>query len=443
MRLKFYLLPAAIIVLGIALRVYQLEQLAGFNYDQEVAAFWIKELVVNHKFSLIGQEISVGGVYIAPFFYYLLTPFYLLTKLYPLGGNIFVALVAGLAMIMIYRLANQVFGKPTALIATFLYAIHPGIINVDRTVAPSNLIILLSVTTAYLLTKPHRSSLDMFILGIILGLTFSVHPTAVLLIPIVGIFFLVKKEKVSFKNLALIILPAILLISPLVLFDLRHNGLIVHNALTAIFSSSGGKTPVNLISHFFSMAELVLVYWAGTLISNDNLLVKLPLFILAIWTLIRGSSVLRLWVAIPLAALVFYPKHIPEYYFLLLTPVVLVYTVGFLQKGRIGSVLLAIIVLVSILVSLSQHASSDNELGLYYKNEAVKYIIRQADGQPFTVYYSNEPGEAFGFDYLFWWHKAKLADKMPTKFLVVVPISSRVYHPSADFGRIKVVTLQE
>ena len=72
---------AIIIILGTILRAANLEKAAAFNYDQEVAAFWLKNLLVDHKFSLIGQEISVGGVYIAPFFYYLMAPFYALFNL--------------------------------------------------------------------------------------------------------------------------------------------------------------------------------------------------------------------------------------------------------------------------------------------------------------------------------------------------------------------------
>lgn len=442
MRFRNYFLPVAIILVGLALRLYQLEQRSGFDFDQETAAWWIKNLVVDHKISLIGQEISTGGVFIGPFFYYLLTPFYLLTKLYPLGGNIFVTFIALLTMIMIYHFTKLVFNKSCAAITTFLYAINPGIINFDRTVAPSNMIVLLSISTAYLLIKFPKSWLDRFLLGIILGLTFSVHPTAVLLIPIAVIYFFFSKERLNLKQFLLIILPIVLLILPLVFFNFRHGGLIVNNIVSTIFSGEG--SPFNLINRFFSMSQLLLVYWAGTLISNDSFLVKLPLFVLAIWVFLKNSGLLlKIWVLVSLTALIFYPRHVPEYYFLLLTPVVLIYTVGFLQKSRIKKIILLIIILASVFLSIFRLKYYDNKLGLYYKNAAVEYIVDQANDQPFTVYYSNEPGLGFGFNYLFWWQKAKIADKMPKKFLIVVPISDRIYRPSQDFGNIKVVILPE
>jgi 4-amino-4-deoxy-L-arabinose transferase-like glycosyltransferase len=186
-----------IILLGLFFRIWNLEYFAGFSYDQEVAAFWIRDFIINHKLSLIGQEISVGGVFIGPFFYYLMAPFYWLSNLYPLGGNIFMVAVSLLNMVMIYLFAKQIFSRSCALIALFLYSVHPGIITFDRTVAPSGMIILLSTTTAFILNKTRRASRDYLILGIILGLTFSVHPTVVLLIPITALYFLVKKRKIK------------------------------------------------------------------------------------------------------------------------------------------------------------------------------------------------------------------------------------------------------
>ncbi|MBI4099614.1 glycosyltransferase family 39 protein [Candidatus Microgenomates bacterium] len=435
MRLRSYLLPAAIIILSLILRLYALEKRASFDFDQETAAWWVKNLIVDHKFSLIGQEISTGGVFVGPFYFYLLAPFYLLTNLYPLGGNLFVALIALATMIAIYRLAKQVFGANSAIIAVFLYAVHPGIIRSDLAVAPSNLVAFLSATTAYLLTKPKRSFIDFALLGTILGLTFSVHPTATLLLPICLAYYLFTKQKFDLKKALLVILPVFLLVSPLVLFELRHNFLMVHNALTTL--ASGRNDPL-------SMINLLLVYWAGTLVSNDNVLVKIPLFLLAIWVFFKARGpILKLWILTPLLAAVLYSRHVPEYYFLLTLPVTLVYTIGFLLKGRTKRVLLVTIILASVFLGVVAGLSPGNQLGLYYKNEAVKYIVKEAAGRPFTVYYSNEPGEAFGFDYLFWWHKAVPVDKMPKKFLIVVPISSRIYNPSVDFGRIKVVILPE
>ena len=190
------------------------------------------------------------------------------------------------------------------------------------------------------------------------------------------------------------------------------------------------------------MAHLLLVYWAGTLVSNDAVFIKIPLFALAIWVFLKSSGIiLKLWVLTSSLALAIYPRHVPEYYFMLITPIVLIYTVGYLQKNGLGKLALITILIASVGFGIFRLKNKDNKLGLYYKNEAVKFIANQANSQPVTIYYSNEPGEKFGFDYLFWWHKVKIIDNADQKFLIIVPVSSRIYRPSWDFGRIKVYPL--
>ena len=66
---------------GLFLRIYRLEELAGFDFDQEKAAFWIRDFLIHGKISLIGQEISTGGIFIGPLYFYLLSPFYFLLNM--------------------------------------------------------------------------------------------------------------------------------------------------------------------------------------------------------------------------------------------------------------------------------------------------------------------------------------------------------------------------
>lgn len=433
MRFRPYLAPLAIITFGLFLRVYNLEKRVDFGFDQEVAAWWIKSFLVDHKISLIGQEISLGGIYIAPFFYYLLAPFYFLTQLYPLGGNIFITIVSFLTMAMIFAFAKQIFNKSCAMIAVFLYAIHPGIISYDITAAPSNMVMFLSVSTAFILTKQKRTIRDVVLLGIIFGATFSVHPTAILLIAISFFVFILEKQKPDFKKFLALVIPVIIFISPLIFFELRHHGLILHNI---IFSQSLNSNDL------FSMVNLMLVYWAGILVSSDQFFVKMPLFLLVTWIFFRTPGpILKSWLIIPLVFAVIYPHHIPEYYFLLTIPVMLIFTVGFLNREGFKRVVLFIIVVASVFMSLTQFKSIENKLSLFYKNQAVDYVVKQANNEPFMIYYDNDPGLNAGFRYLFWWHKAILAENSPRKFLIVVPASRQKDIPGATFGQVKIVTL--
>ncbi|MBI3559260.1 glycosyltransferase family 39 protein [Candidatus Gottesmanbacteria bacterium] len=218
MKMKF--LAILLVLFGFLLRVWRSEELAGFDFDGERAAFWIRDLILFHKISLIGQEISLGGIFIGPFFYFFLTPFYYFWKMDPVAASIGVSLVSIFTMILIYKVGTRLFGQKTGLLALFLYAVSFRLNYYDRTTAPSNLIMICSLTVLYILTG-EITRFRGLLLGAVLGLTFSVHPTAVLLLPIVLTFFLWNKKKFSGKIL-ITVLGLMLFIWPLIIFDLRH-----------------------------------------------------------------------------------------------------------------------------------------------------------------------------------------------------------------------------
>src|SRR3989344_882557 len=413
---------AIIIILGTILRGANLEKAAAFNYDQEVAAFWLKNLLVDHKFSLIGQEISVGGVYIAPFFYYLMAPFYALFNLNPLAGNVFVTLVSIFTLIAIYKLGKQVFSTSVGLFISFLYAIHPGIIAYDKTVAPSNLIVLLSTALVLVLTKKAKGVKEYVFIGMLLGLSFSVHPTAVLLVAISVIF-------VEKKFLPLIFLIIFIFVSPLLLFDLRHDWLNIANTLKLFSFSQTG----DFVWRFTESIELWLVYWAGIIVSSDMVFIKYPLMGLAIVIWFKAKSFFKIWTIIPLIFVLFYPRHVPEYYLLILTPIVLVYTLGILNKK-----VRVLILILGIYFAVKNIDFSDNPTGLYYKIQAVNSIPKN---RPVTVYFSNDLGQNWGFSYLFWRQNVDITADSTLKYLIIIPASREPQTRGDLFGAIKVAKI--
>ncbi|MEK7565513.1 MAG: glycosyltransferase family 39 protein [Patescibacteria group bacterium] len=419
MFLKNSWLLILIILLGLFLRAYNLERLAVFDYDQETAAVWIKNLIIDHKFSLVGQETSVGGVYIAPFFYFLLAPFYFLSGLNPLAGNIFVILVSLLTMVFLYKWSRS-------HIALFLYAIHPGIINFDRIVAPSNMAILLSTATAYFLTKIRKTKLDYLFLGTILGLTFSIHPPTILLIPICLLWFALKKEKVNL----LFFLPIIILVSPLIIFETRHGFVMAQN----IFKFSQTDLYYPLLFRVILNLKLFLIYWSGILISSDLFFIKYPLMGLAVWLWIKNKDlVFRLWTLLPFLFLVFYPRPAPEYYLQMITPIVLVYSIKYLPK-----IFVLLIIVAGVIFSLLSLPKNDNLLSFYYKNQAVASLPKNT---PVTIYYSADLGQNWGFNYLLWWQKVDVQNNSPKKYLFVIPASREPQTSGIIFGAVKVANI--
>jgi len=95
---------AVFLILSLAffLRVYRIDQLLGFYYDQGRDALVIWDLIHNGKFFLIGPTTGIEGVFRGPFYYYLITPFYWLGNGNPVWPSVFLSLTTVFASFLLY-----------------------------------------------------------------------------------------------------------------------------------------------------------------------------------------------------------------------------------------------------------------------------------------------------------------------------------------------------
>ena len=77
-----YILLATILALAFFIRVYRVEDLLRFYYDQGRDALVIWKLWHEGRPFLIGPVTGLQGIFLGPFYYYLIAPFYLIG-----GGN--------------------------------------------------------------------------------------------------------------------------------------------------------------------------------------------------------------------------------------------------------------------------------------------------------------------------------------------------------------------
>ncbi|MEK7127309.1 MAG: hypothetical protein AAB838_01120 [Patescibacteria group bacterium] len=418
MRTKVFVI--LIILLGLGLRFYHLDKIAAFDYDQEVAANWVKNLVVDHKFSLIGQETSVSGVYIAPFFYYLLAPVYFFSGMNPFAANIFVVCLSVLTLIYLYKWSKS-------LIVIFLYAIHPGLIIFNQTVAPSSLVFVIAAGVGYYLTKINKKFYDYLILGLFLGLTFSAHPPSVLLIPLTLLLFIRQKEKL--RNYFFVLVPVFILVSPLLVFELKHGFLISRNILAI---QTHGYDFL-FFARILANVKLFLLYFAGMIVSSDAWFIQYPLMIVAAWLFFRVNDLLfRLWFLLPLIFIMIYPRPAPEYYLQVITPLAIIYAVKYLPK-----ILIPAIIILSVVSSYLALPKRDNQVNLQYKTQAAHYL---ATKNPAVIYFSTDLGQGWGFNYLFWWQGIKL-NSANDKYQIIIPASREPLTEGILFGAIKVTKI--
>src|SRR3989304_9025202 len=94
------LILVLILLIGIFFRTYQVVERFEFAHDGDLYSWIVKDIIVNHHLRLIGQLTSAPGIFIGGLFYYLLIPFFLITKMDPIG-TIYFATIIGLSSIFI------------------------------------------------------------------------------------------------------------------------------------------------------------------------------------------------------------------------------------------------------------------------------------------------------------------------------------------------------
>jgi len=76
-----------ILILALVVRLYRIGEMVIFDFDQEYAVNFARQ-VHEYPIRIIGQGLSVQGLFMGPWFFYLLTPFFWFTNLHPFGGYI-------------------------------------------------------------------------------------------------------------------------------------------------------------------------------------------------------------------------------------------------------------------------------------------------------------------------------------------------------------------
>lgn len=117
-------LLVGLILAAIGLRWYLLPSHLFFGPEQGRDMLVIRDIVVNHKLTLIGSKTDISGIFHGPIFYYLSVIPFALTKGNPLSVSFFMILIQGVGVLFMYLLGRDLTkSKRVGLIAATLYSI--------------------------------------------------------------------------------------------------------------------------------------------------------------------------------------------------------------------------------------------------------------------------------------------------------------------------------
>jgi len=424
----------------------------GFDNGRDYLA--VKSIVVDHKLTLIGEELGAGQagfsyLFQGPgYFYFLAIPFFLFNG-NPVGG-VFFMLLLGLSVIALgIYFISKFLGFKEGLLMGFLLACSPYLISQSRFFEnpfATTLFILITFYLVYKFTsrKSHRYFL-VFLAALFSGFLYNFEiGVAIPLCATLFIYCIFLFRKKIFHFLPSLFGGFILSIFPMILFEIRHNFMGLRSVYFYLFMQKISHThpPILLWSYTKNIFNLYFSLftdsfpWKSFFQTNIGLAIFIGFIIMTIAIFLKEKNrvkkdfLIYLFLLFPINYLIFIPlrNSVYEYYITdiaLAYAIMLTYCLSWLYHNRRFKLFIGISLLLSILLSMAVVNSVKTSIVDYHdyggtaklkgKMDALDYIYKDADKKPFGLLIFTPPVYTYSYDYIIWWYAQKKYNYVPYK----------------------------
>lgn len=475
-----FLILAFLLGLAAILRLYHLPEYMTFLGDEGRDALVIKKLLVEHDLPFIGPPTSIGNIYLGPLYYYMMAIPMAIFWLNPAAAAYQVAVIGIFTVWLIYHLTSQWFSKQAGLVAAFLYGISPVNIIYSRSSWNPNPAPFFALLSIFGLYKLHQTGNFRWLIltGGALAFAVQMHYLALILIPICLSLWLHqviygKWQKKELENMGsgtiLAVLVFLLLMSPLLLFDLKHNFMNFH-ALQNFFGNRETTINLNPINSLFRIIplyqeSLIGSYLAAqekTLTVITSIVVLIPLVLFFAKKIRNGILswpylMLGIWLAGTLLGLALYKQNVYDHYLGFASPVPFMllgsfYNLTFFYTGsgkkllQISATVLIIVLAIFNLQKSPLLLPPNNQL--QRTQDIAKYVIEKSANQPFNfaLIAKNNYDAAYQFYLDMYGHKPAQIPFEITKQLFVVcedPVCKPIGHPKQEISHFGWAKIEE
>ncbi len=288
-----FILPIGIIILALFLRLNNVSYQAPFDWDQnrdyqEVAK------IASGKLTLIGPVArGEGGFFLGPLYYYLLAPSFVLSGGDPIALPVTSIILDVAAVLLLLYLGKYLGNHKFGYILALLYSVSPSAVDAARVSWNVALLPLWIIAMLLFLVKPKYKIIDLFLGGLLLGSSWHIHAA---LIPLALIMILSRYRAIPLFSLRFLwlILGYLIMLSPLVLFDIRHSGLqsSLISSMVTTQNEARASFPLLLDSVLSRFGKNLSSFFGGP--SDLNLSLGIVGLAISIAAIIRGNIVMRL-----------------------------------------------------------------------------------------------------------------------------------------------------
>lgn len=204
---------------------------SSYNYDSDFGRDLLKmEEIVKGKFTLVGPQLSLGGLRLSPYHFYLFSPMLLIFNNFQsvvyFNGLLFLIGFCFLFLKFYFNFKDSFY----SFIAVLWLVTSSYILLSSR--SPGNAfsyLIVLILIIFYNFFKRDYSLKDHFIVGFIEGVIINYHPVSlIVVIPL----HLLRVRKI--KDFFIFIFAFLLSFLPVIIFDLRHQFVIFRSLINSV-----------------------------------------------------------------------------------------------------------------------------------------------------------------------------------------------------------------
>lgn len=425
---KIYALLIIVFLWSIALRSIEVvngNYLFGFDIGRDLLV--ARNIVENHKFTLIGAEIGSGsaginGIFQGPGYYYVLALVYWMFHGDPYGALITMFLFGVATLVAVYWTVSRIFDRATALVALFLAGISPLLVSQSRFIwppHPASLFIVCYLYFAFMIPKRPRmyAPLAVFFAGLTYHFEFAMTVPMILAtfiaMPLVFRIRDIKTYLYSLGSLVFVFLP-------LLFFEMRHGWM----AVRSFFSYNTPQGPIGKDVWFLRITDHLVPYIANAKNSfpiehgfipdwGFTMLIAGLLIVLLLLSRRVFFRFLLLLLATSYGVFLFLNNVIWDYY-LIHAHFIYIYIFSYVfvqsyKKFKILFVLLSIFLLSMVMASgwrmMISYTYDLHDRGgvekIQGKKIAIDYVYNDAKGQAFSEFTFMAPIYTYPYEYLF------------------------------------------
>lgn len=457
-KIEIVILALILVVAGLLRFPLVLQGFFAFTYDQGRDLFAVSEIVNNFNLTLIGPTTGLPGVFYGPWWYYFLSPIFLITDGNPLAMTLVFAAIGEVTVILLYLLTKKITKSiPVSFtVATVAAMSQPFITSSSQLWSPS-LVLPLIVAYVFFLFKIFQEAKPWIFL--LLGLTcgFVLDSGAafgvVLTISTIfaGLFF---RKSFLIKNYFFYFAGLLVVLSPRIIFDFRNDFLITKSLMMWISAPTIYQEKLSLLERFVNRLDIFWLGFAQTFTQSKKILSLMPLLILVVTALFRAKSLAKipifkfLLITSGFLYLLFwlYPDAVWDYYLVGLPLIFLVIAAIVLSTPRKQRILLQISALIIFVIpNINPKITSPFSItwqgdGAIFRNQTA--VLDKLKGQlegDYSLYVYTPARFDYPFDYLVSaYHKRGLIDlpKVGKKrfFLIIRDDGAHTYLSSGWYG---------